>query len=283
MTVKIERLVGSDHDVARIVDAARRFVPAERRDAWVQAVAGMARMRAEVLHAMADAGARPRSAPVAGGRAKAPALWWSTYVIGIVAAFAGAAVMLPPKGRGSQDPALMTAVAQTSLVLGAVLLIVVVILPLPAAVRGSSTAVALAAMPVPFLLFAGVLNVIRFDELRDAVGTTAIAVVGVAGALCVGLCVAMFVRVRRSAPARRGLTPSTDPKAAADFATRIARELPYGRATREAWVQEVEALAPPAPEAVSRQARELGPFAYIVWAYYDGERELPRAEALRGR
>ncbi|MGK3953243.1 hypothetical protein ACLKM7_13110 [Microbacterium sp. I2] len=282
MTVKIERLVGSDHDVARIVDAARRFVPAERRDAWVQAVAGMARMRAELRRAMADAGARPRSAPAAGGRAKAPALWWSAYVIGIVAAFAGAAVMLPPKGRGGQDPVLMTAVAQTSLVLGAVLLIVVVILPLPAAVRGSSTAVALAVMPVPFLLFAGVLNVVRFDELRDAVGTTAIAVVGVAGVVCAGLCVVMFVRVRASAPVRRRRTPSTDPKAAADFATRIARELPYGRAVREAWLQELEALAPPAPEAVARQAGDLGPFAYIVWAYYDGERELPRPETLRG-
>ena len=283
MTVRIERLVGGDEDVARVVDAARRLVPAERRDAWVQAVAGMARMRAELIRAMADAGGRPRGESAGSERVKAPALWWTAYVVGIVGAFAGAAVMLPPKGRGDQDPVLMTAVAQTSLVLGAALLIVVVILPLPAVVRGSSVAAALAVMPVPFLLFAGVLNVVRFEELRDAVDSTAIAVVGIAGAVCVGLCAVMFARVRRAAPARRSSTRSTDPRAAADFAARIARELPYPRATRDSWLHELDALAPSVDEAVARQARDLGPFAYIVWAYYDGERELPRAETLRGR
>lgn len=67
----------------------------------------------------------------------------------------------------------------------------------------------------------------------------------------------------------------------AQFARRIARELPYSRATRDEWTRVLDELALRSDEAIVQQAHKLGLFAYIVWAYYDGERELPRVETLR--
>ncbi|MGA7147641.1 MAG: hypothetical protein WBX17_04025 [Microbacterium sp.] len=278
---KTVRLVGEDRDIAVVVESARELIPGDRREAWAQSVARMSRLRTDQLRRMADAGARPVRTTAVPDRSETPTLWWWAYTVGVVLAFAGAAVMLPPKGEGGQDPVLMTAVAVVCLAVGAVVLWAVYARPVPPAVRGSSVAVALAVLPVPFLLFAAVLNVIRFDALLDAVGAAMIVAIAMAGAACIGACVALYLRLRGTKPARRASSPPIDTDGAAQFATRLAVELPYARATREEWSRALAGVT--IDEAAAHQARELGPFAYIVWAYFDGEFELPAVDALRTR
>ena len=288
MTSKVVRLIGDNLAIERVVAEASKLIPPAGHEDWVERVVGLARMRVEVLRRMAQAGASPRSGGPAEGSPRTPG-WWIVFVLGAVSAFVGSAVMLPPKGRDTQDPVLMMAVGEPAIVIGAVLMLPLAVLPLPRAVRGSPSAVALAVMAVIFAVFAGVLNILRHEALTEVVGAASVAV-WAGGAIAVTFAsVVLVLRLRTGAPKRSGIGPRPDTgvSEARRLARRLARELSYDASRpgeiERAWSRALDDLATEVDASVRDQARQLGPYAYTVWAYHDGEHELPRVETLRSR
>lgn len=110
--------------------------------------------------------------------------------------FAGAAVMLPPKGRRDQDPIEMMTVSLPSLALAAVIVIVLACLPIPRAARGSQTGVGLALLLTVFPLFPCVLNLVRHSRLTEVVGAEAVAAWWVAVLALIAGTAVLLQRVR---------------------------------------------------------------------------------------
>ncbi|MFD1860970.1 hypothetical protein EHW97_08210 [Aeromicrobium camelliae] len=294
MRSSVVRLAGDDTAIATVVSRASALIPAGRaarhgsERAWVDRVIDLALLRAEIVRRMAAEGRGERSA-VTSSAPRQPPLWWTVYIVGVVAGFVGTAVTLPPKGRDTQDPVLMMTIAEPAVVVGAGVLLLLAMLPLPAAVRQSPSMLPAAVLVAVVAVLAGLLMSLRYGAMVEAVGARPVLSwsLSVAALLVASGVLAGRRHATGGKPARPRTRAQDGVREARRRAQRLARELSYtprrpGELERS-WARVLDDLDGSVEPAVVEQARELGPFAYIVWAYYDGDLALPRLRNLRRR
>ncbi|WP_291043300.1 hypothetical protein [Herbiconiux sp.] len=295
-----EQLVGEHAEIGRVVDAAVAVVPERARPGWLTDLGGIVVKRARVREAAAaetadkaaagKAGTAAATGKAAGGRTVSGRPgegrargWWLPFVLGVAAAFAGASALLPPKRFGNSDPVLAMAVAVPAIVVGAVLLAVMAVVPLPSRVKGDLVASGCATIAGLAAVVGAVFAVIRHDELVAAAGAASAVTWWIADGVAASATVIVLLRVLRgrSAAGSVGAAPAGSwnlgPKELAQDALRTAvrasHRQPYDASLRAAWRAALQAL-PLTDAAVRAQAERLGPYAYVVWAYYDGGIDL---------
>lgn len=273
----VVRLEGEDHEVVAVADAALRSIGPAHQE-WMAAVRRLHSMRRELMRQLGAGTSSARPQPATTKPSALTPLWWTALAVGVAATITGSAPMLPP--RHPQDPGLIMAIAPPAIALAAALLILAAIL-VPRAGR-SATAVALGAMSGVFALGALAVNLFRGDALIDAGGPSGVAAWAIGAT---GVVVGSVVLVLRARP--RGDRSSSDDAAAGKAwrsaatelrgdAKRLLRRAPSDPAAQARWRIEIERLAPELPAATIAQARELGPWTWLVWSAYDGEIDLPR-------
>ncbi|MCH1881503.1 hypothetical protein [Agrococcus sp. ARC_14] len=276
----VVRLHGEDCRVVAVADAALRSIGTEHAK-WM---ADARRLHLARRALMSQLGSRPSSARVRepSGKARPTAwsrIWWIGLSIGTAASFVGSAPMLPP--RHPQDPELTMMITPPAIFAAAVLLLVAAA-TVPRSGR-SPTAVGLAAMSGVIVLAALLFSLFRADVLTDAGGPMGVAAwaVGAAGALVGSTVLVLRTRSRtRGSRADRAAaeTGKAWRRAAVELrgeAKRLLRRAPADAAVLERWADELAWLEGEVSAEQLAQARELGPWGWLVWSAYDGETALP--------
>lgn len=277
----VVRLEGDDPEVVAVADAALASIPPEHAE-WV---AGVRALHMQRLQQMAQLGRSAGSPAVPPASAAEPSrsiptvLWWVVLSFGVAAAFSGGALLLPQ--RYVLDPALTVAVATPAMCIGGALLLVAAV-TMPRAAKGS-TATALAVIAATMALASSVAAVLRFETMVTAGGAAATLAwaIGAGVALLAGVVLAL-----RAAPTRRSAADRTaadrrrawqhDATAARRSAEQLLRKAPQGGTAPERWSLELDRLQPRVTADALAQARELGPWGWLVWSAYDGDIKLPR-------
>ncbi|MCR8670078.1 hypothetical protein [Agrococcus sp. HG114] len=278
----VVRLEGDDRVIASLADAARRAVARADARSWLTELGSIGTLRRTVMHQMVQ-GSAPAAAPVkeerepaSGARSGGP--WWTALVLGAAAALVGAAALLPPRRSQVVELDFVMGFAPVALAAGATALAALAILPVPSAPRRTAYAAGLAAMTSVLAVAAVVVSAFRVDDMvaASSVASTTTWFAAAAVAVLASLVIALRARPRRGAT-------STAPgwrdgaREAKRRALALERGIPADRAAEvgSRWAAELERLAPELPPEARSQAAELGPWRWLVWAYYDGETELP--------
>lgn len=285
----VVRVQGLDADVARVVSAAVQMVPAAHRRKWSQELSSLESRRAQRLREMAERGGEravvstPEASHEGSSGRGGLVLWWIVCSLAVVAVVVGAATLLPPGRSGNDDPALALAIAVPAMVTAAALAAVLAVLPVPRGVRRTQTAFGFALLSVVSLAAGAAFALLYRDMWVEAAGAEALLWWGAAAVVAALAWIVVAIRVRRiDTPSQAVPAQPVRPSNADDVkaARRLAGEFPLSKADRERWASVVDQLRPAVAREVDAQARELGPFAYTAWAYYDGERDLPRPHQL---
>lgn len=279
-------LVGSDEEIARVATSAGEAVRGARHEGWFRRLGEMARLRETAMREanVREAGrsAVPLKADDASGSRWVP-WWWTFLIIGCAAALTSAAIVLPPKFSG-QDTASMMAVAVPAGIVAVVVLGLLALVPIPQAIRGRVVVNGVAALccAAVVVIPAFALNLFRIDLFVETGEEGALMSWFIATGATLLAAISLVIRLRS-----RRLTRGSDKRTSRDPGTRavaLARQLANSvpedaRSARSiAWADSVGAQG--MPETVTQQARSLGPYAYLVWAHYNGEIPLSRPESL---
>ncbi|WP_347754948.1 hypothetical protein [Agrococcus sp. ProA11] len=274
------RSIGPTHaswvaSVRRLHTERREYVRSLATGDWSEesAVASMAAESPQPSTTEATPAARP---------AMLITVWWTLLSVAAVAATIGAVPLIPL--QIAQDPALILAITPAAMLLAGALLVLTAAFT-PRSAR-SGTALGLALSSAVFAAAAAALSAVRWDLLMAAGGASNVLtwLIGATGTVVGGTVLAW-----RAAPRReRSVELKPAEHARREFAIelvsrarRYARKVPIDEAVRERWRIELAELAGNVPLESIEQARALGPWAWLVWAAYDGEVHLPDLLAAR--
>jgi hypothetical protein len=271
------RLTGSDRDIAAIARRAWRIVASSPESRGVlPALEQLGRERRAFMARLATPTVPAGGvAPPASERGRKPIGWYVLFGVGLLAAVIAAAFAGPVTKRIVLDPEstvplIFTAGVVAMVVLGAALA------TWPWARHRSSTAVTLAVVAGLAVL---AVVVFRF-VVGPGGGATELTATQFAWWQATGIvlvlelaALAMLVRPARDDDDRSiGAGTRADGRRLRADAARLA-ETDVPHAVRSTWEKELGAIGDADAAAVA-QARELGPVAWLVWSFYDGELDV---------
>lgn len=274
-------LAGDRRQVARVgAIALETAAPAGPRD-WLVRLAAVQRDRRDAVRELRQAGhgAASRDLVTRGERFGLPGVvWWVALVAATVLVVAGAALLLPVRRSSTRTVVDGLWEAPPPMVLGALLLSLLAVLPVPAVVRESVSATGTALCGGSLALGTLVYNLLRLDVLRAAEHGHRSVPYLLAAALAAAAAAVVALRARERPPLHRVHWRAAARRARRDTAWLLAHQ-PEGegaRAAERAFETALRRLGEGEVEAdLVEDALDLGPWHVLVAAVHDGELDLP--------
>lgn len=263
---EVVTLTGDRRALALVAATALDAVEPVASPEWLGRLDLMLRRRREALRELRHAGLGPRTREVLATGEQygvAGVSWWVALSVGAVLTFVGAVAV--------------ARLAPEVLALGALILLVLAVLPVPGVVREGPDALVTAAIPGLAVLLLLLYNASRVDALRAAARDD-LGLWFAGGGVAVVAAAALALRAREVEPLHHLHWRRSARQALAQARWLRGNAPPVGvlhPTVRSRWEQGLAALAPDLDEEVIARAREMGPWVFLIAAYYDGEIEVP--------
>ena len=282
---RVVRLVGTDAEIraAAVLASAVIAEDPERARRLFPGIGRLGYDRRAYVRALAHPGAGSGSEPgdeVQYAR-RGSAVWGVIVGVGLVGVLISAAVFAPPIRGFHADPELgIPAAAVGSIVAVIALTAAIALRRLPSRIA-AYYALACAAVVAGLTGLVVIYRALVGPESEGmTVTATQLTVWFVATALQLGLLLTLVLVLRRRSRGaltggRRSGAPAADPREARRLIDEAESLVRLDRPSSEhaaAWESALGGLV--ASPAVVQQARALGPVAWLVWAFYDGELDV---------